>query len=385
MPGGPDGSAFVGRSERWCYREHWSPVGSIFAYNADFEEARPELAFIVEPDQTLIHGSIAGGRFSVHRLHAIGFSPFSVPVREPHHVFGEENPRAGDPRFSASVEAAEKLLIANAPAAVANVKVELGTFSGSVPDKALPFRGYLWKTKDLPLGSAMAKLDSFARARGRRSSAFAWERDSHAYRGVSWSGHCNGWAASSVLRAEPQIARYDAKSKTTFLVSDQKGLLAERDYCVSYSFYGRRFPNGILEDITPGQFHQVVTYTIGTLKKPVALDLVRSRAIQNNVLSNYRSTIARTAENQFLVTTEVRNHFYDTAINELVGRAPSKVLTYRYSLTTDSRGNITGGKWINTNPDFLWVPLSGARCTDENPYLTDTILAEIAKLPEATP
>jgi hypothetical protein len=385
MPGGPDGSALIGKSERWCYREHWSPVGSIFAYNADASEAKPELAFIIEPDETMIHGSIAGGRFTVHRVEAIGFSPFSVPLRLPHHLLEEENPLANDERFLASVESAERLLIANAPASIASFKIEPGTFSAAVPDKALPFRGYLWKTRDLPLGPAMKKLDAFAKARGRVSHAFEWERDHHKYSGLSWSGHCNGWAASSVLRAEPLKRRFDAKSGTTFLVSDQKGFFVERDYCVSYSFYGRRFPNGILEDITPQDFHKVLTYTIGTLKKPVALDLLRGRPVQNNVVSSYRSAITRTAPNQYQVVTQVRDHYYDTSINELVGLAPSQTLTYRYTLTTDDRGTITGGKWINTNPDFLWVPLSGARCSDENPYITEAMLDAIAKLPEATP
>jgi hypothetical protein len=379
ISGGPEAAGIFGKWERWCYRDHWSPVGSTFAYNADSEEAKPELAFIVETDRTLTHGSIVGGRFSVHKLKAIGFSPFSVPVEEPHPSLEEENPFARDERFLKSVERAEQLL-ASAHQPVASLTIKPGVFEGAVSPSSLPFRGYLWKTRDLPLGPAMQKLDAFARARGHKSNAFVWERDNHKYRGLSWSGHCNGWAASAVLREEPKKTRYDRLSGVTFSISDQKGLMAERDYCVSYSFYGRRFPNGILEDIDPGKFHQVVTYNIGILKRPVAADLLRTRPVMNNVFGAYKTTIRQTGPNAYDVITEIKDYYYDTSINELVGTAPSRQITYRYTLATDSSGNVKSGKWINTNPDFLWVPLSGARCSDENPYVTNAMIDAIEDL-----
>ncbi|MEK7358429.1 MAG: hypothetical protein AAB250_18435 [Bdellovibrionota bacterium] len=384
MPGVPGAAGLSSKTERWCYREHWAPVGSIFAYNADATEAKPELAFIIEPDETLTHGSIAGGRFTVHKVTAIGYSPFSVPRWTPEGSSVEVNPNATNPEFNASVERAHELLAkrrSDPSAKIASLAIEAGTFQGAVPPAALPFRGYYWPTRNQTLASAMKKLDAFAAPRGVRSRAYAWERDHHEYRGLSWSGHCNGWAASSVLREEPNATRYDEKSNVTFLVSDQKGLMAERDYCVSYSFYGRRYPNGVLEDVTPGQFHQVVTYTIGTLGKPVAADLTRTRPVLNNVYSAYRSVIVSTAPREFDVTTEIRDHYYETSLDQRVGRAPSQTLRYRYHLSTDELGNITGGKWLSTNPDFLWVPLSGARCSDENPYVTDTMLNMIVKLP----
>lgn len=377
---GPFGDVTFGRTERWCYKEHWAPVGSYFVYNADSEEAKPELAFIIEPDDTLTHGSISGGKFTVHKLKAQGFSPFSVPLRVPSGLKEEPNPRATDPRFLASVEGTERLLT-EAEAPVASLVITPGTFEGRVPTEALPFRGYLWSMKGFPLGPAMKKLDTFAKARGLRSRAYEWERDNHEYHGLSWSGHCNGWAASSVLREEPTKIRHDPRSGVTFTISDQKGLMAERDYCVSYSFYGRRFPRGVLEDITPGDFHNVVVYNLGALGRPVAVDLTRTRPVLNNVFSAYKTTIVRTAPTTYEVTTVVRDHYYDQSINELVGRAPSKTLTYRYTLETDARGNVKSGKWISTNPDFLWVPLSGARCGDENPYVTNALVEAIQDLP----
>lgn len=379
ISGGPEGAGGFGKWERWCYRDHWSPVGSTFAYNADFDEAKPELAFIVEPDRTLTHGSIAGGKFSVHKVKAEGFSPFSVPIHEPHSSLEEDNPHAHDSKFIESVERTQSLL-ENATAPVVSLEIKPGVFEGSVSPSAVPFRGYLWKTRDLPLGPAMKKLDAFARARGLKSEAYAWERDHHKYRGITWSGHCNGWAASSVLREEPTHSKVDPRTAIVFSISDQKGLFAERDYCVSYSFYGRRFPNGILEDITPGDFHQVVTYTIGVLKKPVAVDLLRTKPVMNNVISSYRTTITSKSPFLYDVVTKIRDHYYDDEINELVGKAPSRAIIYRYTLETDAKGRVKGGKWINTNPDFLWVPLSGARCSDENPYVTNAMLEAIQNL-----
>jgi hypothetical protein len=249
-----------------------------------------------------------------------------------------------------------------------------------------PWRGYWWPYKNQPLAGTssapLSKYDRFVKARtGISPGAASWERSHHVYSGIWWEGHCNGWAASSVLRKQPHSVT-DSRSGVSFTVSDIKGILAETDYCANVAFFGRRY-NGRrgdnIKDILPGTFHRTLTYYIGSLKKPVAMDYHRDPAVDNHVVSGYTMDITKTGANTFRVTAVLTVHKYDGSRANTPGTAPRYTRTYKYNLTQNSDGSLSGS-WISTNPDFLWVPLSPADCGSNNARISHRRVAELLDL-----
>ncbi len=387
-PDAPDNAVvFQSHSEIWCYQKLDYPQGATYIFNGDRDEARPELALMIEADGVMTHGSLLAGKMTVHKTQPKSFNPFTIPLQEP---------RALPVAFSQDVlspklrESAMKVLalLQSAPAQFSEQAVQEGEISARVADEVLPWRGYWWPYEGLPLSGPMAKYDRFVKARtGTSPRAQSWENSHHTYHGIWWEGHCNGWAASSILRKEPAFSKYDAASGTTFTVVDQKGILAETDYCATVAFYGKRYPSASndIRDIYPAEFHQAITYYIGQLGKPVAMDYHRTSTVDNHVVSGYKMSITKTGDLTYNVTTILSMHKYDGSRQQKPGVAPEYTRTYRYRLTVDAAGTPVSGSWISTNPDFIWVPLAATDCNTNNPRIDHAMTAAILDLPAATP
>lgn len=227
----------------------------------------------------------------------------------------------------------------------------------------------------------MAKYDKFIarRAANTNPGSQAWEKRYHNH-GYGWSGHCNGWAAASVMTQEPTSPISDPFSGVTFSVADLKGLLIEQNYCPKIVFYGSRNygkPGDNPRDIHASTFHNVLAYFIGQLKKPVLVDLMATRPVQNAVISGYTMKSTRIGTNTYSVEAKLRVHFYDDKHTEETGVAPSKTRTYRYTIRTDSSGYVRSGSWISDNPDFFWVPLAPADCGFRNKLIEQFWIDEI--------
>ena len=374
--------------ERWCYQSLPNPIGAYFVFNADEPTVRPELSFVIETDGRMTHGSMLAGQLTVHQLDARSFNPFSVPLKPPHAVTA-----LGNIMDSGLSESATEVLrqLNDEAQPTSSLALEEGEFTVSVPASVLPWRGYWWPYNNAPLygssSSPLAKFDRFVKARtGTNPGAQAWERSRHRFKGIFWEGHCNGWAASAILRAQPMTSKYDATSNTTFSVPDQKGILAEKDYCANVAFFGRRYRGNSGDDkrdIYPHVFHRAITYYLGQLGKPVAMDYHRDISVDNHIASGYKMTIKKTGEGVYDVKTVLAMHKYDGSRHTKPGVAPRYTRTYRYKLLTDASGNITGGSWSSGNPDFLWVPLSPTSCSTNNPRVTESSVLSILALPSA--
>jgi len=375
--------------ETWCYRLLADTVEgeSYFVYNVDLSIVKPELAFIVEPDGALVHGSLLQGRLKIYRARTLGYNPFSVPLRPP---------LPSDPGVEITNvpdgldESAEAILALLREGPFEQIEMESAALLDRVSSATTvataavePWRGFWWPYRGSRLAkgtrSPLAKFDRFVRARGGESRAQRWEKENHKYTGKKWQGHCNGWAASSILRAQPTAVK-DTVSGVKFCVSDIKGLFAEKDGCVKYAFFGRRYhaePDDDLRDIYPPLFHQTLLYYLGKLKKPILMDEERGMEIENRVVSGYEMKIWKLTESTVQVTAVLKVHGYDTRISNTAGRAPFKKVTYTYTLDLNRAGEIIGGSWITKNPDFLWVPLATADCPPTNPFVTDEWIRKI--------
>lgn len=364
-------------TQLWCYRSLKERPGSVFVFNADGNKVSPELAAIVDSSGKMLHGSLLAGETTIHQVDALNFNPMPFPLTPPASLerghIDAAKLRALDP----SIEETLKFFRSHPPV-VQNLHLRAGTVSKSAKATTVPWRGYWWPYKSMRLStgdsSPLAKWDRFLRSRGQESEAQEWEKANHDYRGVKWQGHCNGWAASAILRKEPKKSLKDSRSGITFTVADIKGLLAEKDNCVKFVFFGERYrenwdsdPN----DIHPQEFHKTITYYIGQLKKPVIMDHLRGVGIENNVISAYTMTTEASGPSSYTVTVKLRVHKYDRAPSSVPGTAQAVTRTLKYRLTTDASGKVISQKWLTKNPDFLWVPLGEAQCRPTNPYVTE--------------
>lgn len=364
------------RMERWCYQEVTSGAGeALYIFNADEEEVRPELALLKNPDGTLTHGSLLADELSFHRVRGDELNPFPVPLIAP-----QQSPSVGV--LSANtLRTAERVLgqLRGASPELIDLTVQEGPQAAQARQ---PWRGYWWPYQGFPMGSVLSKYDRYVAARtGSSPGSYGWERSHHVYEGIWWEGHCNGWAASSILRAQPTISRTDPSTGLVFSVSDQKGMLAEHDYCARATMYGKRYRGGNdIWDVDPAVFHNAISYYIGRLGKPIAMDYRRDTAVDNHVVSGYGMQITRISPTTLNVITTLRIHKYDTKMSSVPGVAPAYTKVYKYELQQDGNGRTVGGRWLSNNPDFLWAPLGPTACKRGGAELMEDYVQAILRM-----
>lgn len=367
----------IQRADVWCYKQVTEPRGATLIYHIDSHgETRPELSILVQRDGTVVHASLKKGEISIHRLRST-FNPLRVPLTPPDGAVRVPTPIT--PSSVGSTDAMVKLF-SEESAPLENIAINgPGEFKVSVAAEFMPWRGYWFPHASGRLHngpfSPLAKFDRYVEGRtGFDPQAQAWEKANHDFHGTKWSGHCNGWAAASILRSEPKGPWTDPFTNVTFTVSDQKALFIERDYCPNLLFFGHR--NREEEspgagDIDAAEFHQVITYYVGQLGKPILMDKMSTTPVENRVVSAYDMKVSEVSANLYDIEMVLRVHEYDTKLTDEVGVAPSEERTYRYRLQTDPVGHIIKGQWHSSNPDFLWVPLSYSQCDSQNPAITE--------------
>ena len=369
----------ISKHEKWCYLTLFNPEETRIIFNANHESIRPELVVLINKDNTITHASLNAGNLSFHRVDAAEYNPFSIPLVPP----TDRSPIS----ISSNSQLLKSLHTFLYQLQTQNVMLEKMDWVGTSPSgqltplasaTRLPFRGYWWPYSSARLWtgsqSPLAKYDKFINARqGDSSGAQDWERTHHNYTGLKWEGHCNGWAASSILRFEPKSSIYDAKSGVTFSVSDLKGILAEKDNCVDFAFFGRRYTNSTSDpnDIYPDVFHKTILYYLGRLRKPIVMDRMTYGAVENHVVSGYQLSMKKMSSSKYFVSMTLRIHGYDKSITNAPGAAPYYTKTYQYYLWFSPDGRIERGQWYSKNPDFLWVPLAFSQCAPTNPFVTE--------------
>lgn len=355
--------------EIWCYQDLDTPRTGQFIYNIDHEKVRPELSMIRDENGELTHGSLTQGEITYHKVNSKEYNPFSIPLNEPTSLTPSLIPLDLE-TVRESHRILSDLLNSHRSQQLADLTLSAGHIQASSIHK--PWRGYWWPQKGQSLAPTLRKYDNVLRLNGEESTAVNWEASKHAWGGAWWEGHCNGWAASSILRAEPRTTRFHSGEE--FSISNQKGLLAEKDYCAKAAFFGgRSLSSGEIhaQFISAKQFHTTLRYYIGGLRKPIAMDYQASGVVDNHVVSGYDMTIEDLGDRRFQVTTVLTMHKYDGKNTDAIGVAPKYNRTYKYLLVTDENNAVVSGEWISGNPDFIWVPLSTSTCPKGNAYVTE--------------
>ena len=132
-----------------------------------------------------------------------------------------------------------------------------------------PWSGWWWPANNqvggprmFDVGGPLWKFDQFVVNLGLPNPRTReWEQSELIFAGLSWAGHCNGWAAAAVLEPEPQETR--VLHGVTFTIGDQKGLLS------SYHFADAALwaVGGEGEDLSPADFHKALLNWMGAERK----------------------------------------------------------------------------------------------------------------------
>jgi len=390
-------------SHRWCYQEN--ALGHkeyIFIFNMDSGAPKPELSALIRLDPhhhavSISIGSLSLGKVKFQLLSELALNPFSIPLLpEQARLVGRPISAPGPLDLSSL----NTLAIQHAVQSSASdkIRIKTGNFGAHISPDQEPFNGFWWSDEGVPMAtgpnSPLGIYDASIAARtGTNPNSVEWENANHSDTSNAWGGHCNGWAASTVLYKEPRSILFDPLTHRVVTPYAQKGMLAEASFCVNEAFYGKRYYGkwDDLLDIYPDLFHKVLIQYIGTLGKAVAMDYVRGVEVDNNVISGYQFHIVKTGHTStreiFHVNAVLTVAQYDIEQRDSLGKAGTYQKSYSYSLITDLNGNILSGKWDkdSDNPDFLWVPLSiSEHCSPRNPRIDPTQMTELLNsLPEA--
>lgn len=139
-----------------------------------------------------------------------------------------------------------------------------------------PWSGWWWPATSAVRGphlfdanGPLAKYDRFVERSGRGNpGTLEWERRelwlTGRFGGLTWAGHCNGWAAAALLEAEPAEPR--EIGGVAFGVADLKGLLASYHFADAATWL-----HGGEADLSPVDFHGRLLYWLGNDKKGFVL------------------------------------------------------------------------------------------------------------------
>jgi len=229
----------------------------------------------------------------------------------------------------------------------------------------------------------MDKYDSLSVAQGLSNPGTrAWERENHFANqpGQEWYGHCNGWAAASILEPEPR--KTQTIDRISFNPQDIKGLLSEWHWWdPAISYYGTRYdgPANNINDINPQEFHQAIINFIGKKGLPIIMDIsggtqeINNPQIWNYPAYQYQMEYSPEVNNPERIHVRCQIWLASSTQPDYLGTAPM-LKTYYYWISKDTLQPTAGG-WEKSNagswdtfgdsqkdhPDFLWYPAPAAQ------------------------
>jgi hypothetical protein len=216
----------------------------------------------------------------------------------------------------------------------------------------------------------------------------------------TWFGLCHAWAPATLIYESPDMANVIGPKgrKIPFYASDIKALLTynlhllRRDFktyfmgsrCdvtlpkfLKFLSRGRISEDKYLnlvrgegcDDMNPGAVHLALTNLIGLKKMGFIMDKTRGGEVWNHPIYGFKTIIEKTSDKKKLTWRGIKivgkKHkirttvMWTTEIKNLHRKSPpnagARTMTYQYTLTEDSDGDIIGGKWNqDERPDFFW-------------------------------
>jgi hypothetical protein len=260
----------------------------------------------------------------------------------------------------------------------------------SVPKDRLPWSGHWWPLTqgELVFGynehpSPLEKYDAYVTGfypAAAYAEGLVREYDPDA---PGWFGHCDDWAAASVLELEPSLP--GDLMGIPFAVGDKKGLLSAF-YAgnVAAVYYGERYSEegDDFDDVYPGGvngFHQTLINYIANQGLPIIMDLEPGPQVWNHPVFRYEMEWFDQDHRRYVTCTVWM--VSDNVTPDFVG-TQEFTRTYTYSLEIDGMGELLDepGQWegasVDSHPDFMWFP---TYVSTEHSYLDRDTIDEIVQ------
>lgn len=387
-------------TSRWCYTTtDWWPGTLVFRADGELSETSAFLMESTREGKSLTHSSLAYGQMEWFTQSPATFNPFSVPttVKEALATALSES-RMNPPGVHEISDLFFKLKTETRTQVGTSLHIFLEDSQipqpeqASLPPDKQPWGGYWWPHEkgELFTGerSPLAQYDSFVQqVTGTDPKSVEWEAKYHSLKNVPWGGHCNGWAASTILYPFFDTSYWNAQSGQVVSPDTIQGMRAETSFCVDMAFYGQRYNNAgdDIDDIRPKKFHDVLKYYIQGLGKAVVMDYFPAEWIDNHIISGYEFTYTKNAAGNLEVKAVLNVHGYNLRRINTGPGANKYTKTYRYEFQYDAQGNFVRDRWLSgDHPDFLWVPLAQKKCGRENPRMDPSYIDQlVAQFPEA--
>ncbi len=204
--------------------------------------------------------------------------------------------------------------------------------------------------------SPMQRYDMLENSNGK-GPAFLWEYENHYDpEALDWHGHCDAWAAASVVESEP--TETGEEKGVYFRIGDKKGLLTECHVGDVATIYGTRyndFPGDDKDDIYPDLFHEKLIEYIKNRDEPLIIENDPGVEVWNYPCFKYEMHWSDDGNIRHVTTTV---YLVTDAVNPDYVGCSYYPFTYTYDLQLDDGGNIIGGHWtgnsVNYHPDFVW-------------------------------
>jgi subtilisin-like proprotein convertase family protein len=162
----------------------------------------------------------------------------------------------------------------------------------------------------------------------------------HGVPGVQgWWGHCNAWAAASLMEAEPRVRGAVTHNGVTveFTPGEAKGLLTESWMEHASSFHGSRHDDpenegAAYEDLTPAAFHIYFGTQLGLQQKGFVIDRFTGDEVWNQPVRSY---VWRTEKlyTDKAVKTKVVQTTYDRTSGDAKKRELGEIEVYPVQVT----------------------------------------------------
>jgi hypothetical protein len=256
-----------------------------------------------------------------------------------------------------------------------------------------PWSGWWWPA-DADVAGAhlydangpLARFDRLMAVLGRPTRVRQWELANVYLSGgtYDWAGHCNGWAAASILEPEPTVPK--VINGVTFTVADQKGLLSSWHFADGVEWSYGDDENGV----PPADFHRAVTQWLGGARKPFIVN-ASTNASQVFNFPAYRFRLVYGPDPTDPARTHVRATLWFADYNvdpNFVGLKHwpnDQGRTYEYYIVGD-RNDPSGGAWEGVSasgarysrPWRIWYPSPQVR-NESRPLASPDLEYEVVR------
>ncbi|MCW2921486.1 MAG: hypothetical protein JWL76_1360 [Thermoleophilia bacterium] len=257
-----------------------------------------------------------------------------------------------------------------------------------------PWSGYWWPQKQDPTttwnlyddGGPLALYDQYVQAtRGYNPGAQQWQAQ-HKANDASWAGHCQAWAAASILTREPPRDGV-TKAGVTFGQDALEGLITSVYEVPSIAgFWGQRNDTsapgtGIpRDDFDPAWMDYLLRYYVQEHGSSFVMDTDPGSPVWNFPVAGFERSTSKNGDGSVRVKTDV---WFRKPSAGVAGYDPNSFFrkTYEYDLWNTADGTGSTGRWVSADrPDFAWAA-DGHKASDgqtrRNPHLDPKIVEEI--------